>query len=98
MTSTTSRRTGTCTFIPGNFILRVADRGGHVVRAGPSATAAARSAIRTGGPVWESPELSPRGRWLPVRVVVAKGTARASKDGWLRQDGSFQARGSSGTG
>jgi hypothetical protein len=98
MTSATSRRSGTCTFIPGTFILRVADRGGHVVRAAPSAQAAERSAIRTGGPVWERPDLSPRGRWLAVRVVVAKRMGMASKDGWLRQSGRFQTRGSSGSG
>jgi hypothetical protein len=98
LTSAGAQLVGRCTTIPGNLILRVADRGGHAVRRGPSPMAAARSAVRTGEPVWERPDASPRGRWLPVLVVVHDGPRPVVREGWLRQVGPFQARGSSSTG
>ena len=92
MTNAADRLTGRCTFVPGNFILRAADEGGHVLREAPSPTAQARSTIATGGPVWERPEASPRGRWLPVRVILPKGGSSVTANGWLRQRGPYQSR------
>ena len=79
-------------FVPGNFILRAADRGGFALRSAPAATASPQLPVRTGEPVWESPIAFPKGRWLPVRVVRANGPALSSVDGWLRQAGPYQAR------
>jgi len=92
MTSADDHLSGRCTFVPGNFILRAADRGGHVLREAPSPTAQPRSTIATGGPVWERPDAAPRGRWLPVRVVLPKGGSSVTATGWLRQLGPYQSR------
>jgi hypothetical protein len=92
MTSPGSTLTGRCLFVPGNFILRAADRGGFALRAAPAVTALAQLSVRVGEPVWESPNASPRGRWLPVRIIQAKGVALSSENGWLRQVGPYQAR------
>jgi|SRR5476649_185178 hypothetical protein len=92
MTSPGSTLTGRCLFVPGNFILRAADRGGFALRSAPTATAEAQLPVRVGEPVWETPDVSPSGRWLPVRVIRASGLALSSANGWLRQIGPYQAR------
>jgi hypothetical protein len=92
MTSAADRLSGRCTFVPGNFILRAADRGGHVLRSAPSRTAAPRVTIVIGGPVWERPDASPRGSWLPVLVVLPPGGKSGTASGWLRQLGPYQSR------
>jgi hypothetical protein len=92
MTSPGSTLTGRCLFVPGNFVLRAADRGGFALRSAPKVTAAATLAVRVGEPVWESPNAEPTGPWLPVRVIQAKGLSLSSKNGWLRQIGPYQAR------
>jgi hypothetical protein len=92
MASAGGQLTGRCTIVPGNFILRAADRGGHVLRAAPSLAARPRSTIATGGPVWERPDASPRGRWLPVLVVLPPGGRSVTATGWLRQLGPYQSR------
>jgi hypothetical protein len=92
MTSPALTLTGRCLFVPGNYILRAADRGGFALRSGPNARAAAQLSVRVGEPVWETPDVSPTGRWLPVRVIRANGLALSSANGWLRQIGPYQAR------
>jgi len=92
MTTQGAALTGRCLFVPGNFILRAADRGGFALRAAPTATALAQLPVRVGEPVWETPDTSPRGRWLPVRVIRENGLALSSANGWLRQIGPYQAR------
>jgi hypothetical protein len=92
MTAPGTTLTGRCLFVPGNFILRASDRGGHVLRAAPAARSSALASVRVGSPVWESPNASPQGRWLPVLVVRPKGSALSSATGWLRQAGPYQAR------
>jgi hypothetical protein len=93
MTSAGGQLSGRCTFVPGNFILRAADRGGHVLRAAPWPSARPRTTITTGGPVWERPDASPRGRWLPVLVVLLPPGGRSvTATGWLRQLGPYQSR------
>jgi hypothetical protein len=95
MTSPGSTLTGRCQFVPGNYILRASDRGGHMLRAAPVATAAARLSVRVGAPVWESPNASPKGTWLPVLVVWPHGGVLSSAHGWIRQLGPYQARANS---
>jgi hypothetical protein len=92
MTRPNDHLSGRCTFVPGNYILRAADRGGHVVRDAPSSAGTPRSTIATGGPVWERPDASPRGKWLPVLVVLPRGGTSATARGWLRQLGPYQSR------
>jgi hypothetical protein len=92
MTSPGSTLTGRCLFVPGNFILRAADRGGFALHTAPKATAATRLSVRVGEPVWEAPDVSPSGRWLPVRVIQARGLTLSATNGWLRQIGPYQAR------
>jgi hypothetical protein len=92
MTSSNAHLSGRCTFVPGNYILRAADRGGHVVRKAPSSAGPPRSTIPTGGPVWERPDASPRGKWLPVLVVLQRGGRSVTARGWLRQIGPYQSR------
>jgi hypothetical protein len=92
MTSSGRALTGRCAFVPGNFILRAADAGGHVLRRAPSPSGPARSTIRTGSPVWERPDASPKGRWLPVLVVLPRAGGSFSVRGWLRQAGPYQSR------
>lgn len=76
---------GTCTFVPGNFVLRPADSAGHVLRAGPSPSARRLLEIPHGTGVWQIPDTEKRGGWLAVRAFVARaGTIRPVK-GWLRQ-------------
>jgi hypothetical protein len=83
---------GRCLMIPGNFVLRAADAGGHVVRRGPSSSAPRRASILTGGPVWQPPASAAKGRWLPV-VVVRPGRGTPSRlSGWLRQRGPQESR------
>ena len=92
MTGPDATLTGRCLFVPGNFILRAADRGGHVLRAAPLARASALLPVQVGAPVWESPSASPRGKWLPVLVVEAHGLRLSAASGWLRQVGPYQGR------
>jgi hypothetical protein len=92
MTNPGATFTGRCLFIPGNFILRSADQGGHVLRAAPAAGSSALLSVTVGAPVWESPNASPKGRWLPVLAVKQEGHALASVSGWLRQAGPYQGR------
>jgi hypothetical protein len=92
MTSPGSTLTGRCLFVPGNFILRAADRGGFTLRAAPARSAAPRLSVRVGEPVWETPDGAPSGRWLPVRVIETTGSALSPVNGWLRQAGPYQAR------
>jgi hypothetical protein len=92
LTSPGATLSGRCQFVPGNYILRAADRGGHVLREAPVATARARVSVRVGAPVWESPNASPKGRWLPVLVVRAHHGVLSSAHGWIRQLGPYQAR------
>jgi hypothetical protein len=92
MTGPDATLTGRCLFVPGNFILRAADRGGHVLRAAPLARASALLSVQVGAPVWESPSASPKGKWLPVLVVQANGLTLSSASGWLRQVGPYQGR------
>lgn len=92
MTSADATLTGRCLFVPGNFILRAADRGGHVLRAAPMAQSSALLAVQQGAPVWESPTASPKGNWLPVLVVKGKSLTLSSASGWLRQAGPYQSR------
>jgi hypothetical protein len=92
MRSAGEQLSGHCTFVPGNFILRAADRGGHALRAAPSRAGRTRSTIATGAPVWERPDASPRGRWLPVLVVLPRGGRSVTRTGWLRQLGPYQSR------
>ncbi|MEO9176183.1 MAG: hypothetical protein ABI317_11785 [Gaiellales bacterium] len=92
MTSPGSTLTGRCLFIPGNFILRTADHGGFRLRSAPRPTASGHLAVRVGEPVWETPDVYARGKWLPVRVIHRKGLALATANGWLRQVGPYQAR------
>jgi hypothetical protein len=54
--------------------------------------ALAQLPVRVGEPVWETPDTSPKGRWLPVRVIRADGLALLPANGWLRQIGPYQAR------
>jgi hypothetical protein len=76
---------GHCVFIPGNDIVRRADAGGFVLRAGPSAHARRVLGVPVGSPVWQDPHRNPRERWLPVRTVVVRNGAIRTLDGWLRQ-------------
>jgi hypothetical protein len=83
---------GRCVVIPGNFVLRAADAGGHVVRRDPSSSAPPRASIPLGGPVWQPPASVPKGHWLPV-VVVRPGAGTPSRlSGWLRQRGPYESR------
>ena len=94
MTTPGATRAGRCLLVPGNFILRAADRGGRVLRAAPLAGASALLTVTVGAPVWESPSASPRGEWLPVRAARPHGRRLAPTDGWLRQAGPYQGRAS----
>jgi hypothetical protein len=84
--------TGHCTMIPGNFVLRAVDRGGHVVRAGSSSSTPRVVSLPTGGPVWQRPAGVPRGRWLPVLAVTFPGGIVTTRSGWLRQIGPYESR------
>ncbi|MEY2518024.1 MAG: hypothetical protein QOJ89_5388 [bacterium] len=79
------RLTGHCQFIPGNFALRRADRGGSALRAGPSGQARRFVPIPAGTPVWERPDRAHKGDWFAVDAYIARGGALAFRSGWLRQ-------------
>jgi hypothetical protein len=92
MTGQGAHRTGHCLMIPGNFVLRAADRGGHVVRKTPFPTAARVASLSPGGPVWQRPAHGPKGRWIPALVVTFPAGAAATRSGWLRQIGPYESR------
>jgi len=79
------RLTGHCDFIPGNFALRKADRGGSALRAGPSAHARRILPIPFGTAVWERPFQEHEGAWFSVSVYFAQAGSLAYRLGWLRQ-------------
>ena len=76
---------GTCTFVPGNFVLRSADSAGHVLRAGPSPSARRLLEIARGTAVWQIPDTEKSGGWLAVRAFVARAGMIRPVNGWLRQ-------------
>ena len=83
---------GTCTFVPGNFVLRPADSAGHVLRAGPSPSARRLLEIPRGTGVWQIPDTEKSGGWLKVVAFVARagaatGAALASRRGHRYPDG-----------
>jgi hypothetical protein len=76
---------GHCAFIPGNYVLRRANRGGFTMRAAPSVHAKLLARIPLGSPIWQDPNRTPHASWMPVRTTVIRNGALQSLDGWLRQ-------------
>ncbi|MDP9260327.1 MAG: hypothetical protein M3Q31_27760 [Actinomycetota bacterium] len=76
---------GRCAFIPGNYVLRRASRGGFTMRAAPSVHAKLLARIPLGSPIWQDPNRALRGSWMPVRTTVMRNGTLQPLDGWLRQ-------------
>ena len=76
---------GICAFVPGSYVLRTADAGGSVLRAGPSSRARRLLAVPRGSAVWEVPFREQVGHWIFMRAFVARNGAIRAVDGWLQQ-------------
>jgi hypothetical protein len=83
----TGNLAGRCSFIPGNYVLRRTNRGGFTMRAAPSVHAKWLGRIPLGSPIWQDPNRTPHGSWMPVRTTVIRNGTVQSLDGWLRQAG-----------
>ena len=85
ITRPAGRLAGRCAFIPGNYVLRRTNRGGHTMRAAPSAHARLLARVAVGSPIWQDPNRVPHASWMPVRTTVVRNGTLQSLDGWLRQ-------------